>query len=443
MPRCRFATVMAIAGWIVVLASSSTAQDLAKVGEGTEAAEAPSAGAGSSRVRPVSDRDAADYDLYGFQEIHRAAWTNDLETLEKLLSLGADPNAISDQNSRQTVLHVAARYADPDMVALLLKLGADPNALNWTGETPLGRAMYNQNPANALANATLLLDAGSDVNGYDEEGRSLSPKGITPVAIACFSDGTRSLDVVKLLVDRGANIRAQLTDEDGRMAIHYAAYNGLTDIVAFFLDQGLGVDVRDAKCQTPLMCAVLGGHVDTVKLLAERGADLRAQPLDGYGLTPIHQAAFDGKTDIVTYLLDQGVNPDLLSAKGFVPLHVAAENGSLDVVKVLAEHKANLRAKSEDAWEEWPIHRAAYFGQSAVIGLLLELGVEPDARTAIESTPLTMAAEKGDLPSVTLLVDHGADINLKGARGMTALQWAREAGKTEVVAYLKSKGATE
>ncbi|CAK9253192.1 unnamed protein product, partial [Sphagnum jensenii] len=57
---------------------------------------------------------------------------------------------------------------------------------------------------------------------------------------------------------------------------------------------------------TPLHRAAEKGHLDVVKYLVEKGADVKAA--NKYGYTPLHWAASSGKLDIVKYLVEKGAD---------------------------------------------------------------------------------------------------------------------------------------
>jgi ankyrin repeat protein len=57
-------------------------------------------------------------------------------------------------------------------------------------------------------------------------------------------------------------------------------------------------------------------------------------------------------------------------------------------------------------------------------------------------TPLQVAAEEGQLKALELLIAKGADVNAKSKFDKTALDYAEEKSRTDVIAFLKTKGAT-
>ena len=124
-------------------------------------------------------------ELEGATPFLRAAWNGDVEVMNLLLELGADPNVVTAK--RET--------------ALLLLAGA-----GW----PLGQG-YLRPDEEILASLDLLVeDLGMDVNAATTE-------GITPVICAIFK-GTN--DVIRYLVAHGA--RLDVRDNEGRSVITWA-----------------------------------------------------------------------------------------------------------------------------------------------------------------------------------------------------------------------------
>lgn len=84
-----------------------------------------------------------------------------------------------------------------------------------------------------------------------------------------------------------------------------AATNGDTEEVLTFLHNGTDVNTTFPIVGThALMVAAAFGHVDTVRVLIDTGADVNAQDLTGW--TPLHAAAFKGNLQIVRLLLERG-----------------------------------------------------------------------------------------------------------------------------------------
>ena len=127
-----------------------------------------------------------------------------------------------------TLLCVAASYSSIDIVQLVLDKGAECDMTNVCrmGCTPLNSAAFKDR-TNV---AKMLLDAGADPNKADKYGH-------TPL----FHASKRSLEMVKLLVNRGANCTSAY--------IARARVYGKNDIVKF-LDGGDPEDQQTSR--TPL-----------------------------------------------------------------------------------------------------------------------------------------------------------------------------------------------
>src|SRR5688500_17396025 len=62
------------------------------------------------------------------------------------------------------------------------------------------------------------------------------------------------------------------TDERGRTALHYAAYQGYLDIVKLLVEQGAVIDYEDHSGETPVYFAALQKQKHTALYLLEKGA---------------------------------------------------------------------------------------------------------------------------------------------------------------------------
>jgi len=132
-------------------------------------------------------------------------WDMSATELAELLDSGVGVN--DPDESDDYMLSAACARLQTESVRLLLQRGADPNVRNSEGDTPLLSTInvVAHNPAAALEIARMLLDAGADIEkrGYMDK---------TPFLKAC-SRG--DLDVLKLLVSRGCDVRAVASDAGG------------------------------------------------------------------------------------------------------------------------------------------------------------------------------------------------------------------------------------
>ncbi|KAN0142132.1 Ankyrin repeat-containing domain protein [Lactarius tabidus] len=185
------------------------------------------------------------------------------------LERGGDVHA--QDKEHDTALHSAAFSGRLEIAKLLLNHGAITTAENEHGETPLHLVSRGQNVSqeNGVGIVQLLLERGIDVNATDrhqntslhsasslgkheiarvlldhgakaslENDRAKTPLHIVSQGNCWFQDD--GLGVVKLLLERGADIHAR--DEDDATPLHLACYRGRFDIARVLLDD-------DAKAQ--------------------------------------------------------------------------------------------------------------------------------------------------------------------------------------------------
>jgi TonB family protein len=82
-------------------------------------------------------------------------------------------------------------------------------------------------------------------------------------------------DIVKLLVDAGANVRLKNNDEES--ALHIAAKNGRTEATRLLLDSGADITTYDATGRTPLYRAIENKQADIIELLQAAAQELANQ----------------------------------------------------------------------------------------------------------------------------------------------------------------------
>ena len=87
--------------------------------------------------------------------------------------------------------------------------------------------------------------------------------------------------------------------------------------------------------QTPLMLAARGGHLNTIKLLLENGA--QTQRLDDEQWSALTYAAAHGRLEVVNLLLQWGADASGVNRYGNTPLHWAVENNHPLIVRRLLE----------------------------------------------------------------------------------------------------------
>lgn len=274
----------------------------------------------------------------------------------------------------------------------------------------------------------LLLENGATANG------SLLNNTKLPLTSAAASG---HLPVVRLLVEHGAEIGR--LDRYGWCAMSHAAFQGRLEVVKFLSvdEEAVSRRVKKDRC-TVLHLAVEGGHIEVVKFLVERGANLAA--IDVEGRTPLVCAIKDGPSSLrlVENLLSYEITLGIATDRDLA-LTKAVETRNADIVKLLLENGADVNHKGKDGLT--PLISAMISRCPLnIIKMLFTHGADISAADGFQQTPLYWAAYTERIDYVWLLLEKGADRTECRKDGRTPLHAAALAGFLEAVKLLLGDG---
>ena len=190
---------------------------------------------------------------------------------------------------------------------------------------------------------------------------------------------------------------------------------------------------------TPLIIAAHNGHLNSVKILLEYGADIEARgtlKIESEvieGCTPLWAAAATGHLDVVKLLIERNADADGRTSTGSTPLRAAVYAGHLGVVKCLVESGADVNARNY--YEGTPLETACYLGHVSVATYLIAKGASMDLLCKDGSTALHSAVLGNHFQIVRQLLDLGAS-QLPNKQGLTPLLYACGQCSIEIVEYL-------
>jgi len=280
--------------------------------------------------------------------------------------LESRPSAVGDKDGRgMTALHYAAQKGDFLTVNTLLGNGADANALNLKNESPLLCAVIcasgHGSDNNYIQIINTLLNVKALINSGD--GRKMT-------ALHHAVAGRCSTELMKLLIDRGADVNA--ADEEGNTPLHFAARNGYPDVIGMLTVRGADILRQNKEGETPVDTARLFSHPLAAAVMkekvGERDMNLKARELfiaidrndpakvrelvtggkalvnakeaSGEGRTPLHLAVEKGNAEIVEYLISQGAKVNAKDLRGRTPLSRAREGKMSEIEGILTKHGA-------------------------------------------------------------------------------------------------------
>jgi len=335
-------------------------------------AAAPAAGRGAGAAAPADDSDDSEVIVAGLvgsgggglTALTFAAREGDIESARKLLDAGADINQATEYG--WTPLLTAVNNRNYRLAMLLIERGADVNRANKGGWTPLYLAVDNRN-----------------IEGGDY-----------PVP----KPDLDHLDLIKALLAKGANPNAKVKD------------NTLTRTIftmQWFFEDGA----------TPFIRASQSSDVVLMKLLLEKGADVKAVTANGD--SALTASAGIGWVDGVTYerspaenleavrlLLDLGVDPNHANNEGRTPLMGAALKGRPDVVKLLVDRGGKLELRDRGS-------RDTHIPGATIAGVTFQA---VDYAEGLVRVGVQSAVERPETAAVIrkLMEDRGLPVPAKG-----------------------------
>jgi ankyrin repeat protein len=183
--------------------------------------------------------------------------------------------------------------------------------------------------------ANLLIDNGADPNATSRDNES---------AIYLALKAGRN-DVAKNLLDHGADPNLLNCDYEDYTNFQFACLISRSDeeLMQKFLDHGADINANTKSGVTLLDEATLCGPQDLIQFLIDHGANVNAKN-NVNGEAPILDAARNGYTGVVKFLLDSGADIEATTSSGETPLILAIENSYLDTAKYLVARGANINA---------------------------------------------------------------------------------------------------
>uniref|UniRef100_A0ABD2WQS9 Uncharacterized protein n=1 Tax=Trichogramma kaykai TaxID=54128 RepID=A0ABD2WQS9_9HYME len=311
----------------------------------------------------------------------------------------------------RTHLHVACEFGLVDIVRKFLDSRQDINCRDLYKNTPLLVALTEYDRAKEVVK--LLLERGANValaNRWRQ----------TPLLVICrdLNNKEENYDLIESLFkinqDKRQGMRVNARDEEGHTALHWALLRHHAATLRLLLRHGADPTIPDKRRVSPLHGIFLRRDEDTMRLLLEAIGELsprqqrrQTSRVDAQleGKTALHMALDCANKEWVRWLLRRGASPNIADRKGQTPFHYLCQlecTGRLERVELVAW----VYKFFSIVYEVWPRRSLLRLDARDELGgdAALHRALECDNRSAFEE-----------------LLRMGADPDLANRRGETAL----------------------
>ncbi|RMX66783.1 hypothetical protein DD238_002156 [Peronospora effusa] len=393
-----------------------------------------------------------------------------------------------------TPLVVAVRYQLGRVVNELLRLGEPLNRVG-NDETDLPLVVALQTGNNAIIRRLLV----------DESAPFFLLTDTVPLIFLASASG--NVQHCEILIEQNfadVNLISQLKDGDKEITaefgykqtpLHIASRKGHSAVVELLLQHNAAANLPDEEGNTALHYAA---NIETVEVLLNSAFQTNANIPNRRGRTPLHIAAARGDVAVVAYLIRHGADQDIVDDQGQNAFHHAAAHGQTAVTLVLLHENGGVNGKmvtsstdhsresnettdesqsdtsqrlvnqtgsgiggedvdeldevsgfdinQEDVKGNTALHLAAMSPPERcqkMLQLLLENGADPNKANWFGYTPLHLfcSHQSGPASLLNSFIEHGVNIHAQSLDGSTALHLVVGRGSQDVAVTLVSAGA--
>ena len=313
--------------------------------------------------------------------------------VELLLSNGADVNAKSEGGT--IPIHNAALSCQKALVEALIAKGADIDAKGPDDVTPL----YLAAKKDCAEVAELLLARGAQINARTKS-------GFTPLLISAEEGNP---NVAKVLLEHGAGVNVK--DKDGLTPLVWA----LKSLMVKYTLQASSpaatqmrkkIGIADLERDREALGKIKGAFSEVSLLLVNHGADPN---IDVQGDTPVRMAALVGDQALVKVLIEKGADiKAVVNDANESALHAAIAEGHREIAELLINNGADVNA--ENMSRRTPLHfLARYIHDRKLAELMIQKGANVNAEDKDGRTPLSFATRAGNEDVANVLRQHGGN----------------------------------
>ncbi|CAG9310654.1 unnamed protein product [Blepharisma stoltei] len=278
--------------------------------------------------------------------------------------------------------------------------------------------------------------------------------GLNPLHLVTMKNDTQLIEAITVRQDCKAHINDQDNDQQWA-AIHFAAQNGNSEALTYFLKLGANISIKNKEGSGPIHIAAGHNHKDFIQKLIERSVHIDER--DAKMRTALHYSAVQNFADLAEWLVSKGASTSVVDSVGMTPIYVAVHAGSFNVTEFLHNYKDGytkipgskcklihlacrhqdtkilefLHANGHDLWDfdnevdrESVYHYAALDGAVNCIDYLVSKNIAIDRQDSRGLTPLHIAVGVKNLAVIKKLCEAGAKLDIPNIEGLSPFDMA-------------------
>jgi len=327
--------------------------------------------------------------------LHLAVQHRSINSLDALVHLTEDVNVTNNLEQNAISYAVSSYNPDHEIIKKLIKLGVSTTQIDTYGESPMYKTIKNRD----FDLVELLSKSHTDYNVVTKKGKSL----IHAYVDSYRSKSKKEIEVLKFLVDKGADINIQ--DKDGKTALLSSLSNKVSAEQCKLLISKTTVNQKDNQHNTPLIVATENMQdIKILTLLVDAGADINCVNKQNHNLAEI--SLKKNNYDALDFYLSKGIKLSPLGQSpksGEILIKLAqVENPFKSLEPVLANTSdiSNIIYENETA-----LHFAALNPKGfEAVKLLVEKGADIFATMPyVDDNPLHYAVKGGNANTINYL----------------------------------------
>ncbi len=293
----------------------------------------------------------------------------------------------------ESLLHVAAAIASIDIVSFLSE-HINVNQVDLKGNTPVSVAV----DASRLDIVKYFYSRGANLNIQDNLGRTIVMKSINDDKVFDYLlsknvnldlKNTFGSSIVHLvwndkkklskLKEKNANLGA--VDGNGQNLIHYSVDANDIDLLNFCLERGVSPNIPDYYNETPIFKTQ---NLQILDILKNNNVNLNQQ--NNNGDTCLHKAIKKNNKALINFLLDAKVDVNMINKKGETPAFYTEDE---EIITKLIQAGLNIDIQNNDG--EALIHKYARSGNVQLFSKIMDSTINLYVKNSAGETPKDIA----------------------------------------------------